>query len=202
MSHLVQGCKEVDDPATTSNRANFPVKALLEKAQSREQVYNIIWDAFTRKLGSYFQFDAVRMNSTELSATRFDHMGIDSLTAIEIRGWFMMTLEVNTPVLKIMNGGTVGELVTAATETIPSRLLLSLDKSSVKDDTSAASSNSQKTTHGSGIDIERPAAFSQERFGSNLDLVQDYPRATSSGSVIQKSLPVLHKRGFILRGFS
>lgn len=31
MSHLVQGCKEVDDPATTSNRANFPVKALLEK---------------------------------------------------------------------------------------------------------------------------------------------------------------------------
>ncbi|KAI1661695.1 hypothetical protein F4813DRAFT_169421 [Daldinia decipiens] len=193
MSHLVQGCKEVEDPATTNNRANFPIKALLEKAQSREQVYNIIWDAFTRKLCSYFQLDVTRMNSTELSATRFDHMGIDSLTAIEIRGWFMTTLEVNIPVLKIMNGGTVGELVAAATETIPSRLLLSLDKSSVKDDASAASSNSpnsQKTTHGLDIDVDKPAAFSQEKFGSNLDLVQDSPRTMSSGSIIQKSIPV------------
>jgi hybrid polyketide synthase / nonribosomal peptide synthetase ACE1 len=46
-------------------------------------------------------------------------MGFDSLLATEIRGWFMKTLQMNIPVLKILSGSTVGELLMIATDTLP-----------------------------------------------------------------------------------
>ncbi|KAI1467236.1 uncharacterized protein F4812DRAFT_465308 [Daldinia caldariorum] len=188
MSHFVEGHGESEDPITAGNRANLPIKALLEKACSREQVYTIIWDAFTHKLGSYFQLDTNQLSNAELNLMRFDHMGIDSLTAIEIRGWFMKTLDVNIPVLKIMNGGTIGELVTTATETIPSRLVSRLDGYSAKD--VSAPSNKKEITRNLNGDTGKFVAFPQAKKVLNLESIQDSPPTTSSGSIILKSVPV------------
>lgn len=123
MSHLVKRGKGANDLVGSNTGANIPIKARIAEASDAEQVYDIIWHAFTGELGSHFGLEVGYVSKEELSTTRFDQMGIDSLTAVEIRGWFMKNLEVNVPVLKVLNGGTVGDLVAAATETIGSRLL-------------------------------------------------------------------------------
>lgn len=45
---------------------------------------------------------------------RSDEIGIDSLVAVDIRSWFLKQLSVSIPVLKILNGVSIGELVEEA----------------------------------------------------------------------------------------
>ena len=51
--------------------------------------------------------------------SRTDELGIDSLIAVEMRSWFMKNLNVNIPVLKILSGITVRELLQYALQDIP-----------------------------------------------------------------------------------
>jgi hybrid polyketide synthase / nonribosomal peptide synthetase ACE1 len=45
-----------------------------------------------------------------------DALGIDSLVAVDLRSWFMKELSVDMPVLKIISGATIGELLERARE--------------------------------------------------------------------------------------
>lgn len=40
-----------------------------------------------------------------------DELGVDSLVAVEIRTWFVKSLQTNVPVLKILGGATIGEIL-------------------------------------------------------------------------------------------
>ena len=51
-----------------------------------------------------------------------DDLGIDSLTAVEVRSWFLKELEIDIPVLKILNGGTITDLISFAMEKLPGEL--------------------------------------------------------------------------------
>jgi hybrid polyketide synthase/nonribosomal peptide synthetase ACE1 len=42
---------------------------------------------------------------------RTDSLGVDSLIAVEIRSWLLKTLDVSLPVLKILGGVTIRDLV-------------------------------------------------------------------------------------------
>ncbi|KAI0106406.1 hypothetical protein GGR51DRAFT_517601 [Nemania sp. FL0031] len=127
MSHFIHS-----DPIGTSlpitGQSDIPIKSLLRNAQNREQLYNIIWDAFIKELRSYFPFDVNQASKAELGAMRFDQIGIDSLMAVDIRSWFRKTIEVNIPVLRILNGGSIGELVSIGTDTIPLSLISETDE--------------------------------------------------------------------------
>jgi hybrid polyketide synthase/nonribosomal peptide synthetase ACE1 len=72
-------------------------------------------ESFTTKLKSSLQIDEsvaiLKMNAEEL--------GLDSLVAVDIRSWFVKELNVEMPVLKILGGFTVAELVSAAQEQLP-----------------------------------------------------------------------------------
>lgn len=60
-------------------------------------------------------------------------MGIDSLIAVEIRTWFLKNLEVNMPVLKILGGASIGELLDHAMENLPE--IFKTNNSNIGDDT-------------------------------------------------------------------
>lgn len=175
MSHFVKP-RIADEPMScTSTHSKASAKSRLARAQSRSQAYDVIWDSFTHQLELYFQLELSHINKTELGGMRLDSMGMDSLTAVEIRGWFMKTLEVNMPVLKIMNGGTVGGLVAAATDSIPPRLLPGLeDRSSETDGSDRSGSRASLSDV-----IRRPDHFALSG-----------PRTTSNGSAILKSIPI------------
>ncbi|RYP25133.1 hypothetical protein DL765_000014 [Monosporascus sp. GIB2] len=191
MSHFILGHEGAEDQATTGPQGNIPVKERLAKTQSREQVYDIIWDAFARELGSHFQLGVSPVNKVELGAMRFDQMGIDSLTAVEIRAWFMRTLEINVPVLKILNGGSIGDLVTMATETIPPRLVPNLYGCSADEVGYPASAPSQGMLDSSDTDSSSPTDPGQKASSvSDFGSVQDSLVTTSSGTIVLKSVPV------------
>jgi hybrid polyketide synthase/nonribosomal peptide synthetase ACE1 len=190
MGHFVLGRERADDPVTSGTQANITINARLAKAPNGEQVYDIILDAFTGELGSIVGLEVSQVSKEELGAMRFDQMGIDSLTAVEIRGWFMKTLGVNIPVLKILNGGSVGELVATSTKTICSRLIPNLDECSTEKTSSPVSATSQQMVPSSVTGPDSSADLDLETSVSNFGSVQDSLTSANSNPVILKSVPV------------
>ena len=90
-----------------------------------------------------------------------DDLGIDSLVAVELRSWFLRELDVDVPVLKILGGAKIAELVEFAVNKLPSALapefndqILVEDAGDVPDaanPTSVMSQESPESTEGSAI---------------------------------------------------
>lgn len=55
-----------------------------------------------------------------------DTLGIDSLVAVDLRSWFMKTLNVDMPVLKIISGATIGEILDRAQELLNPQMIPNL----------------------------------------------------------------------------
>ncbi|KAF1994667.1 hypothetical protein P154DRAFT_581615 [Amniculicola lignicola CBS 123094] len=121
MSHFVRHSSNTGQAISTS-QSKVPVKTQLAEAINRDQVYSIIQEALLPKLYSLFQIDPLTVDKETMSAMRLVEIGIDSLLAVDIRGWFVKTLEVNIPVLKILSGVPIRDLILMAVETIPERL--------------------------------------------------------------------------------
>ena len=105
------------------DRRGVPVKAQLLDAINPAEVHEIISGAFAAKLQSSLQIEEDR----PLLDLRADTIGIDSLVAVDIRSWFIKELQVEIPVLKILSGATMGELIANAQELLPKALTPSLD---------------------------------------------------------------------------
>lgn len=96
---------------------NESVKSLLSSAKTWKRVRGVLQDAFRLFLCSLFQI----RGGTELSDAQFqelllDDLGLDSLLAVEVRTWWLKTVGVSLPVMKILSGITVGQLVTSSLE--------------------------------------------------------------------------------------
>ncbi|KAF7169928.1 hypothetical protein CNMCM5623_002479 [Aspergillus felis] len=100
-----------------------PVKVRLLEAVSPADVYDIISDAFVMKLKTNLQGEDDR----PIAGLTADTLGIDSLVAVDIRSWFIKELHVEIPVLKILSGATVGEILVQAQELLPKELTPKLD---------------------------------------------------------------------------
>ncbi|KAI0894504.1 hypothetical protein F4806DRAFT_471578 [Annulohypoxylon nitens] len=190
MSHFIKGYESLDGVGTMQTQANISVKARLAKAESREQIYDIIWDAFSKELSLYVQFEESKVDKEALSATHLDQMGIDSLIAVEIRNWFMKTLEVHIPVLKILNGGSLGGLVGIATKTIPPHLVPNLG-GHTEELGSSASVTSQEVVEPLDSDLNSPIYPGQaSSVGSDVDVDEAFPVTSGCSPAVLKSVPV------------
>lgn len=156
MSHFI---RTADGLAADSadNQAKVPLKTQLAQASDRAQVHDIIRDAFLPKVYSLFQLDSGKVPTKSLVEMRLDEMGIDSLIAVDIRGWFIKTLEVNIPVLKILSGVPIGDLVAMAAETIPDRLVPGL-QSGVDEETESSGLSASATEITSSEDASSPVS--------------------------------------------
>lgn len=125
MSHFVQDSVEISQ-STADSQSRVPLNMQIAQAHDRDQIHNLIRDAFIPKLYSLFQLDPCKVTKVALIKTRLDEMGIDSLLAVEIRGWFMKTVEANIPVLMILKGVLVGDLIAMATDKVVERLALNV----------------------------------------------------------------------------
>ncbi|GAP90879.1 putative hybrid NRPS PKS [Rosellinia necatrix] len=153
-----------------ASKQNAPVKVQLIDAVSPAEVREIISDAFVLKLRSSLQVDDDRP-IIDLTA---DNLGIDSLVAVDIRSWFIKELQVEIPVLKILSGATVGEILIKAQELLPKELTPNLDPTS-----DAPSRRKQKQTTEQPVKAEAPSQVHREK-----PLVKEIQ--TKPGSVVPK----------------
>lgn len=126
LSHYTEDRIEVATDVLTAS-SKVPLILQLATARGRAQVTKIIREAFLLKLSTLFQIELSKLEQSELKALHLDEMGIDSLMAVEIRGWFFKTFQVNIPVLKILSGAGVADLIDTAAEMLPRQLVPMFD---------------------------------------------------------------------------
>ena len=66
-------------------------------------------DSFVRRLQL-----ALGSDQPPLLEHGIDDLGVDSLIAVDIRSWFLKEMDVDIPVLRILSGITVDELIKEA----------------------------------------------------------------------------------------
>ncbi|KAI1079771.1 amino acid adenylation domain-containing protein [Whalleya microplaca] len=121
MGHIVQNHR-VSQMVSTQPESEVPLRTQLAEVRTKDELRDIIRSALTGELCKMFQLDSDRLSQADLATFRMDEAGIDSLLATEIHGWFMKSLEVNIPTLKILSGITASELIDSAADTIPASL--------------------------------------------------------------------------------
>lgn len=87
------------------------VKDRLQTAITREEVAQVIIDGLIGKLRSALQLTS---EDTVSAVAPLIDQGVDSLSAVTVGGWFSKNLHVDIPVLKILGGASVTDLVEEA----------------------------------------------------------------------------------------
>ncbi|OWY54922.1 polyketide synthase [Alternaria alternata] len=95
-----------------TDKTERSVKELLEDAISEEDVTTVFQQAFLIKLERLTQLESHRIDANKSLL----NLGVDSLSAVEIRNWFLQTVGVDIPVLKLLRGDTVSEISIDATK--------------------------------------------------------------------------------------
>ena len=57
-------------------------------------------------------------DSVDLSLALVEQ-GVDSLVAVEVRSWFLKEIDVDVPVLKVLGGSSILDLLNTAVEKMP-----------------------------------------------------------------------------------
>ncbi|KAK4096250.1 putative polyketide synthase [Parathielavia hyrcaniae] len=91
--------------------ARVSIKEQLAEAASLDEAVNLVEAGFTAKLRSKLQLaEDVQIVKEAAPA----ELGIDSLVAVDLRSWFVKEVGADVPVLKILGGMTLGQLVVEA----------------------------------------------------------------------------------------
>lgn len=130
-----------DTGSNNRGTGTVPMKVRLAEATSHEQILEVVTsksiddgidsdmliipeDAFLAKLQVALQINVESAaDQSKLLDSGADDLGVDSLVAVEIRAWFLKELEVDMPVLKILGGATIGDLLTFAVKKLPDHLM-------------------------------------------------------------------------------
>lgn len=111
---------EVDNTRETNISSGPSITVRLQTAPNETQISNILQDCFCSQLRTFLGGISENDKSEEkMLESRTDELGIDSLIAIEIRSWFLKNLNVNVPVLKILGGILVRDLLQFALKELP-----------------------------------------------------------------------------------
>ncbi|KAN0078879.1 hypothetical protein V8E54_005392 [Elaphomyces granulatus] len=103
-----------------TGKSEAPAKSRLLNSKTLVEARQIIQDVFISNLENLLQMTITRPNQEQsVSAIRTDDLGIDSLIAVEIRSWFMKSLQINMPLLKILSGVSVDDIVDFALQNLP-----------------------------------------------------------------------------------
>ncbi|GME27721.1 hypothetical protein AJ80_04881 [Neofusicoccum parvum] len=102
-----------------------PVRVRLQSATTVDEAVEVMRESFVARIKRVLRMAA----EDEFSATAsLVEQGVDSLVAVEVRAWFSKELDVDMPVLKVLGGASVADLLDDAVARLPSDMLPSLGK--------------------------------------------------------------------------
>jgi acyl carrier protein len=119
--------------AERSGTAEGPssVKAQFELCTSMAEVLEIIEASLTAKVRSKFSLDA---DVPLAASTRLQALGMDSLVAVDLRAWIAKEMGVDVPLLEILSGGTIKQLATEISSTLPPTLIPNVSDAATSED--------------------------------------------------------------------
>ncbi|KAI0199936.1 polyketide synthase PksB [Astrocystis sublimbata] len=103
-----------------TKQAELRVKVQLQQAKTKDDVSDIIREAFGSKLKRVLQIAEEEPVDDSVALVE---QGVDSLIAVQIRSWFLKEVQVDIPVLKVLGGSSISDLIAIAVEKIPEALL-------------------------------------------------------------------------------
>jgi len=104
----------------SEGKATASTLELLQVCATKEDARKVIEKAFAAQLRHALQ---MTMTDEDLLATRSVEIGLDSLVSVDIRTWFLKTIQVSIPVLKIMGDETMSNIVQYAVDNVPPELM-------------------------------------------------------------------------------
>ncbi|RLL96033.1 hypothetical protein CFD26_103332 [Aspergillus turcosus] len=100
------------DSSAIKQTSGVPLATQVAEAADDAEVRRLLEDAFLQKLVSALslpELDAAMKQ--KLLSQGVDELGVDSLVAVDIRSWWLKELRVDMPVLKIMGGTAITDLI-------------------------------------------------------------------------------------------
>ncbi|KGO47793.1 Acyl transferase/acyl hydrolase/lysophospholipase [Penicillium expansum] len=94
----------------------MPVRVQLAQAKTKDDAVTIIKEGFLARLRRTLM---ISEDETVNEKASLVEQGIDSLMAVEVRSWFLKELEVDIPVLKILGGSSITDLLAESMERVP-----------------------------------------------------------------------------------
>lgn len=151
--------------------------------------------AFTAKLNFTLQNpDGQKMPDS----TALVDLGIDSLVAVEVRSWFMQELGVDMPVLKVLGGATIADLVDDAVSKLPEEFLAKLGEAGDAvntdsdaprlDSDSASTSDSDPSSSARDTKASSSSASSEVGDGLKSEVSAVAPHAGEKKAAVQVSV--------------
>ncbi|KAE8378016.1 hypothetical protein BDV26DRAFT_281393 [Aspergillus bertholletiae] len=181
----------------SSAGAQISVIAQLKEQTTRDGIRAVLLDGLLSMLRGTLHMaeeDSISPDSTIVE------LGVDSLVAVQMRSWFSNELDLDMPVLKLLGGATISDLVDDAVDRLSPSLIPSLDsdpsnpehsQAEASVDTQAAVSSSEDSTSteddttSSGDDSQTSADDEEEEEGLKDISVGDtkitYQRTTPMG---------------------
>ncbi|PKY00812.1 hypothetical protein P168DRAFT_275300 [Aspergillus campestris IBT 28561] len=115
-SHCILPTESVSSSAQGQAQSMVPLTTRVAEAADETEIRQIVEDAFLSKLVmtlSLPDLEDVQARARLLSQG-VDELGVDSLVAVDIRSWWLRELRVDMPVLKIMGGTSITDLIAYA----------------------------------------------------------------------------------------
>jgi hybrid polyketide synthase/nonribosomal peptide synthetase ACE1 len=95
--------------AEQGNRKYVTVRAQLKEATTEEAIQGILLDRFI--FGLCVMLHMAPEDNSVTPESSLVELGIDSLVAVDIRSWFQSELDIDMPVLKILSGASIENMV-------------------------------------------------------------------------------------------
>ncbi|KAL8919690.1 MAG: hypothetical protein Q9208_006643 [Pyrenodesmia sp. 3 TL-2023] len=112
------------DTITDNDSDDSAVRGRLIELNNEDDVHNVILKGLIACLYSRLNMNPDQGGIT--SDTAIVELGVDSLLAVDLRAWLTKELDLNMPVLKLMGGATVEELVEDAVKRLSPELVPNL----------------------------------------------------------------------------
>lgn len=129
-SHFIHDVGHNDGAVEKDGKVSrrIPLKTQLQDAKSLDDVSRMVRASFIAKLSSSLQHSDDHSLS---DSTPLIDFGMDSLVAVDVRSWFLQELGVDMPVLKILGGASVADLVQDAIEKLTSEFVSKVEAAPV-----------------------------------------------------------------------
>ncbi|KAJ5429252.1 hypothetical protein N7491_006268, partial [Penicillium cf. griseofulvum] len=133
-SHYILTTEE--GSSASGSKAAAQVRVQLQGVTSEDAIYEIVKDSFLVNLRKVLQISA----EDDINLlTPLVERGLDSLVAVMVRSWFLKEIEVDIPVLKILGGSSISDLLQLAVSKIPASIICAEEPQSQPDTPSLSS---------------------------------------------------------------